>query len=311
MGQFARLVSVGLVVAVAGCSMLGGNNENKQATPEQQYAVNIHVLPYSDARNISNPLKVGIGAENLSGLSGLHGTDILLDKDVATLVTDAMSKRLAGAGYQVVGDGAMFELGGTIKELTYNVKAQDEISISVESTLKDAATGKVLWAGIVEEKNKHFPGVTGGSMGDVVEDLNKELGIVTRKTSDAISAVLMAQHPELFKILPGTKVIPGVTVLNAPGAASAVAPAMPASAVPATSAPAATPAKGILVIGTVPPQAKVYIDEVYYGMSPLHLDMEPGIHTVAIELDGYRKVKQKVSVRQGDTTDLELKLKKR
>jgi PEGA domain len=308
MGRFVRWVSVGLAVAVAGCSVLGGN-ENKQTAPEQQYAVNIQVLPYIDARNTSNARKVGTGAENLSGLSGLDGTDIVLDKDVATLVNEAMSKGMRNAGFKVTGKDAMFVLSGTIKELTYNVKAQDEISISVESTLKDAATGKVLWAGIVDEKKKHFPGVTGGSMGDVVEDLDKELGIVSKKTGDAISAVLMAQHPELFNILPGTKVIPGVTVLNAPGAASAVAPAMPAAAMPATSAP--VPAKGKLVIGTVPQQAKVYVDDVYYGMSPLHLDMEPGIHSVAIELEGYRKVKQKVSVRKGDTTDLELKLKKR
>lgn len=307
MSRYVRLFAVGLIVLLAGCSSFGGGSKDEQPVPQQHFAASIRVLPYSDARSISNPRKVGVGAENLSGLSGLHGTDILLDKDVATVVTGAMSKQLVSAGYKVVGDGAMFELSGTIKELTYNVKYQDEISISVESTLKDAASGKVLWAGIVEEKNKHFAGVTGDSMEDVTEELDKELGVVAKKTSDAISAVLMAQHPELFNILPGTKVIPGVTVLNAPNAASAVPAVVPAAAV--VQAPAAN--KGILVVGTKPQHAKVYIDDVYYGMSPLHLDMEPGIHTVAIELDGYRKVKQKVSVRKGDTTDLELKLRKR
>jgi hypothetical protein len=218
-----------------------------------------------------------------------------------------MSKQLVGTGYKVVDNGAMFELSGTIKELTYNVKSQDEVSISVKSTLKDAASGKVLWAGIVEEKSKHFAGVSGDSMEDVSEYLDKELGIVAKKTSDAVGAVLMAQHPELFNILPGTKVIPGVTVLNAPNAASAVSTAVP----PAAAAQVPAGNKGMLVVGTKPQHAKVYIDDVYYGMSPLHLNMEPGIHTVAIELDGYRKVKQKVSVRKGDTTDLELKLRKR
>lgn len=305
MGRYVRRFAVGLAVLLAGCSMFGGGEKEKQVVPKQHFAASIRVLPYSDARSMGNPRKIGIGAENLSGLSGFHGTEVLLDKDVSAVVTDAMRKQLFGAGYKVVDDGAMFELSGTVKELTYNVKSQDEISISVESTLKDAANGKVLWSGIVVEKNKHFAGVTGGSMDDVVEDLDKELGIVTGKTSDAISAVLMAKHPDLFNILPGTKVIPGVTVLNAPGAVPVASPAKPASA----TTPAAV--KGTLVIGTKPQHAKIYIDEVYYGTSPLHLDMDPGIHLVAIELSGYRKVKQKVSVRKGETTDLELKLRKR
>ena len=305
MGKLARWFAIGVLVTLtSACSSLEGAQSEmvKKSNAEvPRYAATIRLLPYVDERNMGNARKIGAGAENLSGLSGLHGTDILLDKDVAALVGEEMSKRLTAAGYQMVDKGAMFEMGGVVKELTYNVRAKDEVAITVQSELKDAATGKVLWSGIVVEKPKdRFAGVMGNSMDDVLDYLRKELGVVTRKTSDAIGAVLMAQRPELFNIIPGTKAIPGVTVLNAPGAASAV---------PAAMSVAAGINKGVLVIGTAPGQAKVSIDEVYYGTTPLHLDMEPGIHKITVELDGYKKVSQKVSVRAGETTDLELKLK--
>jgi PEGA domain len=208
-----------------------------------------------------------------------------------------MRKRLADIGYQVVDNDAMFELSGTVRKLTYDVKARDEINISIASTLRDVATGKLLWSGIVDEKKSRFAGIVGNNKSDVVRVLRNEIGVVTKKTSDQIGGVLMAQHPDLFGIVRGTVAVPGVTVLNAPNSA--------------VGAQAISSAKGKLIVGSRPQGAKVYVDDVYYGMSPLHLGMDPGIHTVTVELDGYGKVVQKVSVRKGDTTDLELKLKKR
>ncbi len=313
MSQLVRRTLLAMmVVAISGCSGLQGSSaakgDSSMAAPvaeKPRYAATIHVLPYVDERKASNPRKIGVGAENLSGLSGLNGTDILLEQDVAAVVTGAIKKRLDDAGYQVVDTGsAMFELSGAVKELTYNVKARDEVSIAVETTLKDTASGKVLWSGLVTEKANRFAGVMGNSMGDVVEYLQHELRIVTRKTDEAISAVLMAQRPELFNIAPGTKVIPGVTVLTPP------ASAVPAAAPIAPAAPHVSASKGLLVVTTEPSRAKVYVDDVYYGLSPLRLEMEPGVRMVTVKLAGYKKAVEKVSVRQGDTTEVELKLER-
>jgi len=264
-----------------------------------KFVATIRVVPYADERKMGNPRKIGIGAENLFGLSGLHGTDILLEQDVATMVTGAMKKRMEDAGYQVVEDGnAHFEMGGTVKELTYNVKARDEVSIAVVTVLKESGTDKVLWSGLVEEKKDRFAGVSGNYFSDVAAFLKKELGVVTQKTSDAISAILMAQRPELFNLTPGTMPIPGVTVLSAP-AVSAVPPAMPV----------ASATQGVLMVSTDPLRAKIYVGDVYYGLSPLRLEMEPGIRDVTAKLDGYKKATEKVSVRKGETTEVELTLK--
>jgi hypothetical protein len=45
-------------------------------------------------------------------------------------------------------------------------------------------------------------------------------------------------------------------------------------------------------------------------MSPLRLEIEPGIHAISVKLPGFNMVSEKVSVRRGDNTELELNLEK-
>jgi hypothetical protein len=309
------------VVLASGCSstaaVSGGNGTIKikedakpGGEPTATYAATIRLLPYADGRNMDNPRKIGVGGENIYGLHSPEGNDILLDRDVAAVVTSVMKQRLQNAGYRVIESGnAHFEMTGTVKELTYNVKARDEVAISITTELKDTATGNVLWSGVVVEKKERFAGVSGNDIADVAAFLKKELGIVAQKTSDAISAILMAQRPELFNLSPGTKPIAGVTVLSAPGVtAPGATPPNAASAIPPT--PASSAAQGILKISTKPARAKIYIGGVYYGLSPLRLEMDPGILEVTASMDRHMNATEKVSVRKGETTEVELTLKK-
>ena len=67
---------------------------------------------------------------------------------------------------------------------------------------------------------------------------------------------------------------------------------------------------GQLAITTIPARAKVYVADVYYGLSPLELALEPGIYTIAFKLDAFKTATEKVSVRKGETTVLEIRLEK-
>lgn len=331
-----RVALLVLLAAVAGCSTIkdakdtvsgwvgGGSNtldttagkKSVSSSPALKYAATLRVNNYVDQRKVSNPRYLG----QLKGrVSGMSGNEILMDQDVASLATAAIKKRFDAEGFQVMEGGsaanAVFEVTGVVKELTLNVKDRDDVSIAIETTLKDVATGKVVWSGQVTEKNDRFAGVAGNSKDDVVAYLNKELRVVSTKTVDAISASLMASHPELFNLTPGTKPIPGVTVYVAPSLpkAAPVAPqnygVQPGSDVPATTyRPHAGDTNGLLLVNTNPPRAKVYLDGVYYGMSPLRLEMEPGIHAISVKLAGYNMVTEKVSVRRGDNTEIELNL---
>lgn len=336
MKQLLQRIFLGLmVVSVAACSdmsvggLFGGGSkgisveENHAVNPNApltKYAATIHLVPYTDARKTDNPRKIGTGGRNVSGMMS---DDITVDQSVSAIVTSSIKKHFDDAGFQITSadtGNANFELSGVIKELTYNVRARDEVSIAVESTLKDVKTGKVVWSGVVVEKNSRFAGISGDDKNSVANYLKRELGIVSTKTTDAISAVLMRVHPELFNLTPGTRPIPGVTVLVAPTAVPPAAaapgqqygqPYSDSTAVPPPMVRArASATQGLLLVNSSPQRAKVYVDDIYYGLSPLRVAMDPGIHTISVKLDGYRMVSEKVSVRKGDNTEVDLNLER-
>ena len=319
-----------LVLLVSGCasvkdtrdSVSGWFNDSTISTKVAQksatdntalkYAATLRIAKYVDQRNSGNPRL--LGAAELP-VRGIDGKQMLLDQDIADMVTMSVRQRFETAGFQVLEDGgkALFEVSGVIKDLTLNVKNRDEIKIGIESTLKEVATGKVLWSGLVTEKNDRFAGVSGNNRDDVLAYMNKSMRIVSTKTVDAVSASLMATKPELFNLTPGTKAISGVTVYATPAVAAPVAAPVvitPATKPAAQSAPRASAMTGLLLVNTIPSRAKVYLDGVYYGLSPLRNEMEPGVYLISVKLEGYRMVTEKVSVRKGDNTEMELNLER-
>lgn len=274
------------------------DDKKSAAAQTAKYAATIHVGKYIDARNAMAPKKIGISSQRIAGVSS---KELLLDKDVTEFVASEMKRRFDDAGFQLIEESnkvALFEITGTVKELTYNAKERDEISIVVETTLTEIATHKVIWSGVVVEKKERAVEVSGNSQKSIANKLRFDLGIVTQKTYDAVSASLMAVRPELFNITPGTKAIAGVTVLQAAGVVAASAPV--AQAVQASH--------GTLVLNVKPTRAKVYLDGVYFGMSPLHAEVEAGVHEVTVKLEGYKNGTEKISVRKGEVTELELAL---
>lgn len=270
--------------------------------PAVKYAATVHITKFADERAGMARRSIGISTERVVGLSG---KELVLDREVADVVTAAMRKRFDDEGFKFVEDNsALYELSGTVKELTYNVKVRDEISISIETTLKEVATGKTLWSGVVTERDNRFAGVSGNSKSDIANYLRYKLGMVTKKTYDASSGVLIASRPDLFYVAPGSKPIAGVTVLFAAGADQPAASAVPVVSV------MAPPKTGTLVLSTKPSRAKVYLEGVYFGMSPLRAEVEVGIHNVSVKLDGYKTTAEKVSVRRDETTELEMVLEK-
>lgn len=315
MGRFfLYLMAVVAGVMLAGCASLSGNEihvvESQKPNPKApkvKYLASIRIAGYSDGRSVGNARKLGDAETRVSGMSG---KDIMLDRDATEIVADFMRKRLDDSGLQMLAKddpAALFELGGVVRELKLDVKARDYIYIKLETTLTEVASGKVIWAGEVEQTDERYAGSSGNSKGNIADYLKQQLGIVTDKTTEAVNTVLMATRPELFNLTPGTKAIAGVKVLVTPGVALPVQPVVS----PAVNDSSQTsPANGMLLVTTEPARAKVYMDGVYYGMSPLRVEATPGVHTVEIKLNGFKTTSEKVSVRKGDKTELELVLEK-
>ncbi|MEI7841832.1 MAG: PEGA domain-containing protein [Gallionellaceae bacterium] len=265
--------------------------------PVVRNAATIRIAGYVDARKDMLPKKIGITNQRISGI---WGKELLIDRELTQFFTESLTKVFDDAGFNIVQDGALYEISGVVKEFAYNVKAKDEVNILIETTIKEVATGKVIWSGVVSEKNERFAGVSGNNKGDIAAHLRREVKIVIQKTVDAISSSLIALRPELFNMTPGTKAIAGVTVLQSSSANQPVVIAPVASGV----------TNGTLVLNTKPSRAKIYLDGVYFGMSPLHTEVDVGIHEISVKLDGYKVAVEKISVRKGDTTELEMVLER-
>jgi hypothetical protein len=70
------------------------------------------------------------------------------------------------------------------------------------------------------------------------------------------------------------------------------------------------PGYGYFAVISMPTRVKVYSDDVYYGLTPLKVMVPVGVMSFEFRFDGYKTQHEKISVRAGETTELELKLKK-
>ena len=312
MSRLAKfLVSVLAVAALAGCSgMMDSSNDisiregqrSKDAAAKPKYAATIRIVGYGDGRNVGDTRKVGVAKVRVSGMSG---SEIRLDRDVAEVVAESMSSRLDEAGFLVLerdDPTALFELSGVVKEMSFDAKERDYVSVKVESTLKEIASGKVVWSGEAEQKNDRFAGVSGNTKTDIANYLQHELYTVTSKTTESIKSVLLATRSDLFGLPSGAKAIEGVNVFVTQGTAS-INPNNTAMLKPPLI-------DGQLAVKTEPGRAKVYLDGVYYGLSPLSITVTAGIHTVEVRRNGYKKASEKVAIRPETTTELEFLMEK-
>ena len=281
----------------------GGATQTSPASVSQPLHVNLS--RYVDGRPAAPSRKIG---DIRTTVIDMHGTELLLDQDVSAFVTNAMLGEFGRSGFRATdvdnaGPGnAAFAVTGSIKDLTLNVAGRDEVSIVVETTVRDRASGKVIWSGVVTEKADRYAGVTGNTRKSIMRYLDGALATVTAKTVSQAGESMRRAHPELLREINAmAKAVPGVKVLVAVPAPEVIA------AAPVNTGSAAA---GRLSIVTNPARAKVYLGDVYYGLSPLKLDLEPGVHALHVKLDGFKTVSEKVSVRKGDTTELELTMER-
>lgn len=66
----------------------------------------------------------------------------------------------------------------------------------------------------------------------------------------------------------------------------------------------------MLVIGTIPGRAKVYLNNEFYGVTPLNVELKAGEHALSVKLEGYRMVAEEVTVRSGEYMEMDLTLER-
>lgn len=245
------------------------------AAPE---GVSIAVDGFRDKRGVG-PRTVGRAT---SVVADMTGNDIRLTEDVSALVERAFTEEFSARGVKTASPGeADFVLSGNIEKFRCDVLSRDEVEIALSTELKDAR-GRVVWSGSKEFSDDRYPGVMGNTRGSIAEYISSSLQVVA-----------------------------GGLVNEALGEVSPVAgePREATSPAPVEAAPSAPEAAtGAFALTTDPPRAMVYINGVYYGLSPIELSLEPGIHELTVRKRGYSSWSDRVSVREGETTEMELVL---
>ncbi|MBI4746183.1 MAG: PEGA domain-containing protein [Deltaproteobacteria bacterium] len=216
----------------------------------------------------------------------MNSDKILLDKekkeDVATFVTGAISSHLTAAGFDIKDWSLELEdsnetdlvMSGEVGKFRLDIGPRDEIEMQLAVSLNSKKTGKVLWSGVVTEKDDKYAGVMGNSRKTIAGYITKTLRTVINKTLKEVNESIQ------------TAVITGIKDMTIPEGV------------------------GRLVIRTEPPRAEVYTGAIYHGMSPLSIYLEPGISEVTFRLKGFKEMREKVSIRNRDVTEIDRILEK-
>lgn len=247
--------------------------------------VTVFIEPVKDLRGkkADNPRKIG---RIEAVVSDMNAGDLVISEDADGLIRRALVSEFTLAGYVVKTEGdpkeADFVLRSGVKELRLDVKARDEVSVVITASIDETVTGKAIWSGDGVEKGDRFAGVSGNSR----QTLS---GYLSFSVSKAIRAILAEVNPRV---------------------ANTRAAYVPEKLQDAQYEKPAPQGTGRIVISTEPSRSKVYIKDVYYGMTPLNLDIEPGVYEIVVKSKGYKESREKVSVRLGQFTELGIDLEK-
>jgi len=340
MSKLKQLATWSLLLLAAGCSrmpaipnpleLVSGPSvlhlevaPSPGATPllRNGQTVSLTVTEFADARPAPRGRKLG---DIKATVTNMHGSEVALDQDVTSFLSAAAREQLTADGLRLVGaaEPADFRLSGTVKAFALNVAGRDERVIAVEATLREGRSGDIIWSGLVSEKGDRYAGVTGNSRTTIIEYLSEGVSEFAGKLSAAVRDGMAKSYPRSIVVgqTKSISTIPGVTTLHAPSSRDepAALPAAPAP-VPAALAspdlrpappPASGPAAGYVSVYSIPARAKVYVEDVYYGVAPIKIEMPVGVGRLRFKLDGHKPATEKVAIRRGEVTELEVKLEK-
>jgi ABC-type uncharacterized transport system auxiliary subunit len=285
-----------------------------------------------DLRPLQNPRRIG---HIRATVSDMHSSELILDQSASVLLAGALRSQMLADGFSIAGPGqaADFELATKVKLFELNIAGRDELSLVLEASLRDARSSEVIWSAIITEKSDRFAGVMGNSRETITRYLGTGFANLLQKLNAGVRGSLLLSYPTTISTSGAAALamtLPGVTTLKS----AAVREGAPAPSVPVPKVPALAPVKPAVIVPveaggagvrpaellhpakgygyfsviSMPTRVKVYSDDIYYGLTPLKVMVPAGVMVFEFRFDGYKTAREKVSVRVGETTELELKL---
>jgi len=287
--KIAPLLVALLMLATAGCAgtiKVEYNPKPSDREVRAPAAAVVAVEDFEDARPRQGSSVRGsrtIGRVT-SVVSNMTGTRVKLSEDVPVLVERAFVEELKGFGYTVAAkdEKASLVLRGEVRDLRLDIGPRDVIALELAARIKDPETGEIVWSGTQRLTDDRYAGVMGNTRSTIARYISANL-------SKAIRAMLSEATP---------KVAAYVSPPATPAAASALKGPAASGPVPEGS--------GRLVLATDPPRAKVYLDGVYFGLTPITIDTAPGVYDLKVSRKGFEDHEERVSLREGQTTEMEV-----
>jgi PEGA domain-containing protein len=277
------LIAIFFLIMLTGCAAPLKAVYNP-ATPSQVKTEGhpaILVEPFTDGRILPK----GADARTIGRITAvvfdLRSPRLTLSEEPSAFATAAFASELKDAGFTVRAPGdaqasVEYVLTGEVKDFRLDIVERDTVSIEIVLRLERADTHAAVWSGTASVKDSRFAGVMGNTRATIAAYLESSL-------SGAIRGAL-----------------PSMISATAAGRTG-----------PATAEPPQKPiVNGRLIVTTSPPGAKVYIKGVYQGLTPVTLEREPGVYEVVIKMKGFREIKEEVSIRANETTELPEDLEK-
>lgn len=288
------------VFLLSGCSApLKINYNPKSIAPslKTKVPITVHIKDIKDGRAVKGEKTIGRINANVADM---NSTTLKLEDSVPEIVTNAFVKEFTEAGYAVrtgnnIADDTDFIVSGEVKNFSLDIGARDKINIEVATEVIEKETGKVLWAGTGVEKTERFAGVMGNTRATISNNISVSLAKVIRNVINEVTPRI-ANTRAAYAPKTAEPTLQSVDPLEAASPSDDIVPA-----------PEGT---GRVVINTTPERSKVYVGDIYYGLTPLTLDIDPGVYEFTIKQKGFKQGKEKVSVRKGQFTELEVSLDK-
>lgn len=277
--KIQNILFAGFVLILTGCAIpLTVKYDARLGAPaiSLKEPLTVSIIPYKDERGVQSK-KIG---NITSPVFGIDSTELILEKEPADIVTNAFKEQLILSGFKVAAQSSDADLliQGSVKSFRLDIGAKDVIEIEIETTAKDAKSGNVLlWSGAVSEKNERFAGTMGNSRETVAKYISSSLAKVIKNTLTDVAAAIEKTRPHSVEPVKEEIILGN---------------------------------EGRLTLNSVPPQVQVYIDDIYYGLTPIGIDLAPGIYTVRFKLAGFKNAVQKIAVRKGRVTEFAVILEK-
>jgi len=252
-------------------------------------SIPILIRPFTDKRvGVSKGADPGeIGSIDAT-IQDMYGARVILSTAPATLITEGFKKYLTAVGYTVVSPDKVepsfsgIILSGEIRKFSLDIGPRDNIDIQLYAEFKNKYNDAIIWSGLVKEKDSIYAGVFGDSKKMVSKYISGTLSKVFGKT-------IKKAGPGIEKM---SRVGEGSSNVNKRYEGKALK-------------------IGRLIVKTIPEYAEVYINGVYYGLSPMTLKLRPGIYRLILKKDGFNEFMEKIAVGRSRSTEMETTLKEK